>query len=100
MEDEIDAEQLTRLEPMVEAYLEKLIPKIGNMKMAIRSEISNLVSSCLKLIHIFLNKEAIKFDNKEEADKIVNNYVAFSVIWSLGANIHDDDRTKFAMHFK
>jgi len=42
----------------------------------------------------------MKFDNKEEADKIVNNYVAFSVIWSLGANIHDDDRTKFAMHFK
>ena len=91
---------MVRIETMAEAYFEKLIPKISNMKMAILSEISNLVSSCLKLIHIFLNMEAIKFDSKEEADKIVNNYVAFSVVWSLGANIHDDDRTKFQLHFK
>merc|ERR1719246_186478 len=80
---------------MLYAYLEKLLPKVSTMKMAIPSELSNLVQSCLGMIQIFLNKDAIKFDNKEEADRIVNNYVAFSIIWSIGANIHDQDRSKF-----
>jgi len=71
------------------------------MKQAIPAELSNLVSSCLRLIHIFLNKDVIKLDDPNiDADRVVNNYVAFSVIWSIGANIHDSDRNKFAFYFK
>ena len=54
------------------------------MKQAIQAEMSNLVASCLRLIQIFLNKEAIKLDDKDiDADRVVNNYVAFCVIWSV-----------------
>lgn len=71
------------------------------MKQAIQAEMSNLVASCLRLIQIFLNKEAIKLDDKDiDADRVVNNYVAFCVIWSVGANIHDADRNKFGVYFK
>ena len=35
---------------MLDAYLEKLLPKVMSMKMAIPSEINNLVTSCLGLI--------------------------------------------------
>ena len=60
-----------------------------------------MVSSCLRLIKIFLQKESINLNDKEiDADKVVNNYVAFSVIWSLGANIHDVDRNKFNVYFR
>lgn len=53
------------------------------------------------MIHIFLNKDAIKLEDPNiEADQVVNNYVAFSIIWSIGANIHDSDRGKFAIFFK
>lgn len=101
MEGKIIAEQLERIEPMVEAYIEKLLTKVMSMKQAIQAEISNLVASCLRLIQIFLNVDAIKLDDKEiDADKVVNNYVAFSVIWSFGANIHDQDRNKFQVYFK
>ena len=58
------------------------------------------MQSCLGFIQIFLSKEAIKFENKEEADRIVNNYIAFSVLWSVGANVHDTDRKKFELNFK
>lgn len=86
---------------MVNAYLEKLLVKVAGMKQAIQAEVNNLVSSCLRLIHIFLNKEAIKLEGQEiEPDKIVNNYVAFSMIWSVGANIYDSDRNKFNVYFR
>jgi dynein heavy chain len=96
----IDEEQHPRIGPMIDAYLEKLLPKVMTMKMAIQSEINNLVQSCLSLMQIFLSKEHIKFEDKDQADRIVNNYIAFSVIWSVGANIHDQDRQKFAFAFK
>ena len=86
---------------MVINYLQKLIVKVNTMKQAIQAEMSNLVASCLRLIQIFLNKEAIKLDDKDiDADRVVNNYVAFCVIWSVGANIHDADRNKFGVYFK
>ena len=101
MEGVIEAGQLARVKTMVDAYLEKLLVKVGNMRQAIPAELSNLVSSCLRLIHIFLNKDVIKLEDPNiDADRAVNNYVAFSMIWSIGANIHDSDRNKFAIYFK
>ena len=101
MEEKIDATQLARIKTMLDAYLEKLLIKVYNMKQAIQAEISNLVASCLRLIHIFLNKEVIKLDDPNiEADRVVNNYVAFCIIWSIGANVGDSDRNKFGVYFK
>ena len=86
---------------MVEAYLDKLVVKVYSMKQAIQAEVNNVVASCLRLIRIFLSREAINLNDKEiDAEKVVANYVAFSVIWSLGANIHDVDRNKFNVYFR
>jgi dynein heavy chain len=60
--------------------------------------VSNLISSCLNFIHIFLNKERIQLDNHDKCpypEKAVWTYVSFSIIWSLGANLHDDCRQMF-----
>jgi dynein heavy chain len=101
MDGIIHAEQLPRIKEMVDSYLDSLVVNVNTMKQAIQSETSNLVASCLRLIQIFLNKENIKLDDKDiDADRVVNNYVAFSVIWSIGANVHDSDRSKFALQFK
>jgi hypothetical protein len=51
------------------------------------------------LIHIFLNKEKIHLENREKVpnpEKTVWTYVTFSIIWSLGANLHDTSRKKFS----
>ena len=50
MEDKIDTTQLARIKTMLDAYLEKLLIKVSNMKMQIQSELSNLVASGLRLI--------------------------------------------------
>jgi len=50
------------------------------------------------MIHIFLNKERIHLENKEKVphpEKAVWTYVAFSIVWSLGANLHEDTRNMF-----
>jgi len=57
-----------------------------------------LVSSCLQMINIFLNKDAIALDNKEKvpnADKTVFTYLSFCIVWSIGANLHDSSRPMF-----
>jgi len=50
-----------------------------------------------------LDKERINLENKEKTpnpEKAVLNYVAFSLIWSLGANIHEDSRILFGEYFR
>lgn len=50
------------------------------------------------MIHIFLNKERIHLENREKVphpEKAVWTYVAFSIVWSLGANLHEDTRNMF-----
>lgn len=101
MEGLIEAEYLPKIQDMIIAYMTKLLAKVFGMKQAIQAEMNNMVASCLKFVHIFLNKEAIKLDDKElDVNRVISNYIAFSVIWSLGANIHDDDRNKFGVYFK
>jgi len=52
----------------------------------------------LNLIHIFLNKEKINLENRDKVpnpDKTVFTYLSFSIVWSLGANLHDSSRALF-----
>jgi len=55
------------------------------------------------MIQIFLNKEVIKLDDKDRfvfPHKTIMNYIAFSIIWSFGANIHDNSRKAFQTFFR
>lgn len=47
------------------AFMKKLLPKVRTYKEAIPSVDNNLVASCLRLIQLFLNKDAIKLEDKE-----------------------------------
>lgn len=50
------------------------------------------------MIHIFLNRDKINLENRETVpypEKTVFTYVSFSIIWSLGANLHDSSRAIF-----
>jgi hypothetical protein len=52
----------------------------------------------LKLIQIFLNKERLNLDHKDKVqnpEKAVFTYLSFSIIWSLGANLHESSRSSF-----
>lgn len=72
-------------------------------KEKIQTQKCNLVRSCLNFMQIFLNKERINLDNRDkirDPDKVVLTYLAFSVIWSLGANVHDEQRTLFGEYFR
>lgn len=79
--------------------LKYLLPKIRkSCKEMIPSQDCNLVQSCLNLIEIFLSKEAIPLENKDRCynpEKPIMNYCAFALIWSLGANVHEDKRSIF-----
>lgn len=72
-------------------------------KEMVQSVDSNLVSSCLKFISIFLKQERIKLNDTQtiqDPKRVVMTYVAFSIIWSLGANIHDSKRLVFSEYFR
>ena len=94
---------LPKIKAVLMGCLQKLLPLVRKQKEVIASVDSNLVSSCLKLIQIFLNKEAIKLEDKDkipDPDTVVAIYVAFSVVWSLGANLHDSCRIIFGSYLK
>jgi dynein heavy chain len=60
----------------------------------------NLVQSCLNLIGSLLREDLISSRMPEDAEKLVNLYIAFALSWSLGANIHDKSRKAFEKKFK
>ena len=80
----------------------KLLPIVREeCKEIVESVNANLVTSCLNLIKIFLNPEVL--DLKKITiypEKVVMTYLVFSVIWSLGANLHDNSRKRFSQAFK
>jgi dynein heavy chain len=98
------------VDQIIEPYLEKifnvLLPVIEKLlntirkqcKSVIEAQECNLVSSCLQMIHIFLNKDAISLENKDKVpnpDKTVFTYLSFCLVWSIGANLHDSSRPMF-----
>ena len=103
MEGVIEDNHLPKIKEILMGCLNKLLPRIRLQKEVIPSVDNNLVASCLKLIHIFLNKEVIKLNDPEKVEdpvKVIATYVAFSVIWSLGANLHDSSRIIFGSYLK
>ena len=54
----------------------------------------------MKLLHTFLGEKGLdlKKGNLPNPNKAVATYLCFSVVWSLGANLHDSSRLPFAQH--
>jgi dynein heavy chain len=76
---------------------------------AIASSNNNLVTTCLKLINTYVclrngiprvSDETKSNKSESDMDKLVRMYVAFSIIWSLGGNLHDNSRLKFQSFIK
>lgn len=102
MVDIIPQNHLDSITKNVKMMFSKLLPFIREeCKEVIESVNANIVTSCLNLIKAFLNPEVL--DLKKIAiypEKVVLTYLAFSLIWSLGANLHDASRKKFSQVFK
>jgi dynein heavy chain len=87
----------------VEAIFDKLLPFVREQcKEIIESVNVNLVQSCLNMISAFMNEETLDKLKKTAVypEKIVLTYVVFSLIWSIGGNLHDSSRRKFSDAFK
>jgi len=87
----------------VENIFEKLLPFVREQcKEIIETVNVNLVSSCLNMIQAFMNEETLEKLKKTAVypEKMVLTYIVFSLIWSLGANLHDTSRKKFSDSIK
>ena len=79
----------------VKAICTELLPALRKQcKEMVPSVDANLVASCLKFLQTFLGSDGIDLNRTKDklpnAKKAVLTYLAFSVVWSLGANVHDD----------
>lgn len=102
VEAEIPEPFLTQLVEDVKAICTELLPALRKQcKEMIPSVDANLVASLLKFLQTFLGSDGIDLNrNKDKlpnAKKAVLTYLAFSVVWSLGANLHDSARSTFAV---
>jgi dynein heavy chain len=65
---------------------------------------ANLIQSMLNLLTIFFGENGYcdlrKASSLTNPDKAMFTYVSFSLIWSLGANVHDSSRGKFGENFR
>jgi len=98
MVDVIPANHLETIIKHVKTVFGKLLPVIREeCKEIVESANVNLVQSCLNLIQSFLNPEVL--DIKKITiypEKVVLTYLVFSLIWSIGANLHDNSRKIFS----
>jgi dynein heavy chain, axonemal len=77
----------------------KLLPFVReNCKEIIETVNVNLVASCLNMIQAFMTEDTLEKLKKTAVypEKMVLTYIVFSLIWSLGANLHDSSRKKFS----
>ena len=99
MEGLIAQPYLKQICEMLLPIFEKLLGVIRKqLKMVIQATENNLITSCLNMIHIFLDQEKINLNNSDKVpypEKTVFTYVGFSIVWSLGANLHDSSRAMF-----
>ena len=69
-------------------------------KEIIQSVDANLVTSCLNLLESVMDPEKLDFKRAVSPEKDIKVYVIFSIVWSLGANIFDDNRKMFNRFMK
>ena len=103
MVDDIPEEHLKPLVEKVRAICKALLPVLRRRcKEIVPSVDANLVTSFLNLLSIFLGPDGcdLKRGHLPDPVKAVQTYLAFSAIWSLGANIHDSARNTFGDAFK
>ena len=61
---------------------------------------NNLVSSCLNLLSAILKPEFLDSIESHNRKSNVGAFFIFSLIWSVGANIHDKNRKMFSEYVK
>jgi dynein heavy chain len=98
MVEEIPEDNLKLIVGIVREVCTKLLPFIRKeLKEVVSSVDNNLIAATLKLLKTFLGREGNGVDliKNKLTNKQILAYVSFSLIWSLGANLHDKSRTKF-----
>lgn len=103
MADIIPANHLENIVKNVKKIYTKLIIVIREeCKELVESVNANLMQSCLNFIEAFLNPEVLDLKKAQliYPEKIVLTYLVFSLIWSLGANLHDNSRKTFSQAFR
>jgi dynein heavy chain len=84
----------TLMLPLIRKECKEMVPSVD----------ANVIQSMLNLLTIFLGEQGVLDLHKAAAlsnpEKAMMTYVAFSLIWSLGANVHDSSRGKFGENFK
>lgn len=97
--DVIPSNFLEMIVKNVESIFDKLLPFVKEVcKETIDSAICNLVTSALNLMLSFMNPAELDKLKKTSVypEKDVMTYIVFSIIWSLGGNLHDSSRRKFS----
>jgi dynein heavy chain len=103
MVDEIPVQFLDIIVKHVENIFEKLFPFVREQcKEIIETVDMNLVQSCLNMIQAFLNPDTLEKLKRTAVypEKVILTYIVFSLIWSLGGNLHDSSRKKFSETIK
>jgi len=98
MEGVIPEEHLGPLVEKVRGICTALLPVVRKRcREVVPSVDANLVSSFLALLATFLGPGGADLQKAQLADpaKTVLTYLAFSAVWSLGANLHDASRATF-----
>jgi dynein heavy chain len=102
MEEEIPEPYLSTVVDNVRDICKIMLPMIRKQcKEVVPSVNANLIKSLLKLLQTFLDSNGL--DLKKNAanlpfpNKAVMVYLSYSLIWSLGANLHESSRSAFGI---
>jgi len=98
MAEVIPEPHLTTIVDVVRAIAASMLPFLRkHCREVVPSVDANLIQSCLNLLTIFLGEGGLdlKKATLTNPQKTVHTYLAFALIWSLGANLQDDSRAPF-----
>lgn len=99
MAEEIPEPYLTTLVDHVRDICKVILPMIRKeCKEVVESVNANIISSLLNLLQTFLDSNGLDLKKNTAIpfpEKAVLTYLSYSLIWSLGANLHETSRPKF-----